>query len=258
MTIHFLNALEVCPQPINDLTFKPTIYTADGAEQRRAVVDLHCVNEKGEAIFIEMQRARQTYYKDRSLFYAASAIKEQAVVGEHWNYKLKPAYSVSLMNFKLQSFKNDKMIHRVRLVDDQDCEVFYNKLAMLYVELAKFGKTVEELSDDCDIWLFCIKYMHTLKERPAALQFGIFKELFNVAEIAKMNKEERLIYEETMKHKWDMNGVMHYYTNEGKQEGKQERSIEMAQIMLQNNEPIDKVLLYTGLSEAAVKQLKQQ
>ncbi len=254
MTIHFLNALQICPQPVANLTFKPNTYVGDSADERQAVVDLHTVNEHGDAIYIEMQCARQTYYKDRSLYYLSASVKDQAVVGEHWDYRLKPVYSVSLLDFKFKDAPSDKLLHRIKLMDEQTCKVFYSKLTMLYVELPKFTKTIEELTTDLDVWLFCIQHMHEFTERPPSLQYGIFAQLFDVAEIAKMTREERDHYHEGLKHKWDMNGVKDYYTTEGRQEGK----IEIARVMLQNNEPLEKVLMYTGLSEAVIEGLKKK
>jgi len=42
----------------------------------------------------------------------------------------------------------------------------------------------------------------------------------------------------------------------GKQEGRQERNYEFAEMMLKNEEPIEKILLYTGVSKEVLDQLR--
>lgn len=43
---------------------------------------------------------------------------------------------------------------------------------------------------------------------------------------------------------------------DGYEKGKKERNIEIAKIMLKNNEPISKIMEYTGLSEEEIEKLK--
>jgi len=45
---------------------------------------------------------------------------------------------------------------------------------------------------------------------------------------------------------------------EGKAEGKEEKAIEMALLMLKHNEPIEKIILYTGLTRKAIEEINQE
>ena len=56
-------------------------------DTRKAVFDIFCENEKGEKFIVEMQKARQNFFKDRALFYSSSAIMQQGQAD--WNYELK-------------------------------------------------------------------------------------------------------------------------------------------------------------------------
>ena len=92
-------------------------------------------------------------------------------------------------------------------MDKHTKDVFYDKLTYVYLEMPKFRKTEAELDTLFDKWLYAIKNMATLIERPAALQEAIFQRLFEQAEIAKFNKNELYDYRESQKEYWDWNAV---------------------------------------------------
>ena len=86
--------------------------------------------------------------------------------------------------------------------------MFYDKLVYVYLEMPKFTKTESELVTLFDKWLFAIRHLATLFERPATLQEKVFQRLFEVAEIAKFNRQERLGYEESLKIYRDWYSIM--------------------------------------------------
>jgi hypothetical protein len=55
--------------------------------ERKAVFDLYCTNERGEKIIVEIQRVKQEFFKDRSVYYSSFAIQEQAAKGKDWKYR---------------------------------------------------------------------------------------------------------------------------------------------------------------------------
>ena len=78
-------------------------------------------------------------------------------------------------------------------------EVFYGKLIFVYLEMPKFNKQENELVTMFDKWLFVLRNLATLLERPAALQERVFTRLFEAAEIAKFTKRELCEYEDSLK-----------------------------------------------------------
>jgi hypothetical protein len=65
--------------------------------------------------------------------------------------------------------------------------------------MPKFNKTEDQLENMFDKWLFVLRNLSRLLERPAALQERVFEKLFRQAEIAKFTPEERQDYEESVK-----------------------------------------------------------
>jgi predicted transposase/invertase (TIGR01784 family) len=179
---------------------------------RNAVYDIYCETDEGEKFIVEMQRAYQEFFKDRSVYYSTFPIQEQAKKGTEWDFELHGVYMVGILNFEFRdddgSIKQFPYMYHVQLSDTETGKVFYDKLTYVYLELPKFSKTEDELVTLLDKWMFVFKHLASLDERPKALQERVFKRLFRIAEIEQLTKAEQLAYRESQKHYWDyMNTV---------------------------------------------------
>ena len=168
-----------------------------------------------------MQKAKHNYFKDRSIYYASFPIQDQAEKGD-WNYKLAPVYTIGILDFVFDEDKNDDTLLHIVELKDQNCKVFYEKLKFIYLELPKFKKTIDQLNDHFDKWLFLLKHLPDLEEPPLPLQENVFMQLFEVARITNFSPSEREAYENSLKYYRDMNGVIETAREEGKVQGIQE------------------------------------
>lgn len=80
--LDFLNTLLPEVQTIIDLQYLNSERIGNSALERKAIYDLYCENDKGEKFIVELQRASQDFFKERSIFYAARAVDQQAEKGE--------------------------------------------------------------------------------------------------------------------------------------------------------------------------------
>ncbi|MDY6939413.1 MAG: Rpn family recombination-promoting nuclease/putative transposase [Cyanobacteriota bacterium] len=224
LLIDFLNTLLPEHHRIRDVIYKRNESLGNTTLDRKAIFDIYCEGETGEKFIVEIQKAKQNFFKDRSVYYATFPIQEQAVKGD-WDYQLKAVYTIGVLDFVFDDHKNeDTLIHTVQL-KNQHCEVFYEKLKFVYIELPKFTKTLEELETHLDKWLFLLKHLPDLRDRPEPLQESIFSQLFEVAEIANFSPPERDSYENSLKYYRDLNNVVNTSRKEGWIEGRQaERS----------------------------------
>ena len=250
LLISFINSLLHGREVVKDLTYLNTEHLGTSEADRRAVFDVYCENEKGEKILVEMQRGIQQYFKDRSLYYATFPIREQGQKGE-WDYRLKSVYIIGILNFTFDKDNDDYYHHEVQLLDNQTKEVFYDKLTFIYLEMPKFNKTEDELNGMFEKWLFVLRNLSCLMERPKALQERVFTKLFEAAEIAKFTKTEYDNYEESLKVYRDWKNMI---VTEKKISREEERK-EIAKEMKADNEPIAKIMKYTKLSEEEINQL---
>lgn len=269
--IGFLNALFNGEQVIQDVTYLNTEHLGSREADRRAVFDVYCENEKGEKILIEMQKGEQQFFKDRSIYYSTFPIREQAIRGEVWNYELKAVYVIGVLNFTFNDADPSRFHHEVKLMETTTHEVFYDKLNFVYLEMPKFHKTEQELETLFDKWMFVLKNLARLMERPAALQERVFNRLFEAAEIAKFSPEKLYAYEESLKVYRDWNNVIDTAIQkgeaigeakgreEGRAEGRAEGELIKAKAIALNLKnaglSITKIATATGLSTDEISSL---
>ena len=228
LLISFLNALLKREHIIKDIKYLPTEHLGVYAN-RRAIFDVYCEDEEGGKFIVEMQNVSQQYYKDRSVFYSTFPIQEQAKVGEDWDFNLKDVYTVGILNFEFRDdeYSRDCYHHEVKLMDTQTKKVFYDKLTYIYIEMPKFNKTEDELETMFDKWLFVLRNLSRLFERPKALQEKVFKKLFEQAEIARFTPEERRVYEDSVKVYRDINNAINSAKAESWAEGRAEGMVRL-------------------------------
>jgi len=219
-TLALVNELLHGQERIKSLTLIPSEQLGDTKEDRRAVFDVYAENERGEKIIIEMQKADQQYFKDRSVFYSSFPIRSQGEKGQ-WRFGLKAVYTIGILDFVFDEDKDDENYfhHEVKLMDVNTKEIFYDKLTYIYLEMPKFQKTEAELKTLSDKWLYALKNLPRLMERPAALQERIFKKFFDVAQTANLSKEEYAKYFESEKVYYDLDGAFRTASNKGYDRG---------------------------------------
>lgn len=250
LLIDFLNQILPEKHNIEDLNYSRNEQMELNELDRKAIFDLYCVGESGERFIVEIQKAKQNYFKDRSIYYSSFPILEQAQKGD-WDYKLDPVYTVGILDFIFDDHRSDEeYLHLIEL-KNQNCEIFYDKLKFIYIELPKFKKREEELETQFDKWLYVFRYLSQLQDRPQKLQDKIFEKLFEAAEIAKFTPEERDAYEESLKYYRDIKNVVDTSMEEGVEKGLKT----VAKKMKKEGEPIEKIIRYTGLTKKQIEEI---
>jgi len=263
LLLDFLNAvLHDEEGNITSLEFSNNEHLGKMEIDRKVVFDIYCTNEHGEKFIVEMQKARQIHYKDRSLFYATFPIQEQATTG-NWDFKLKAVYSISILDFLLDEKDNaEKYFHKIKLVDTETCQIFSDKLTFVYLEMPKFKKEPDELLNKFEKWLFLLKHLPRLENLPVKMQEKIFKKVMNVAELSKLNREERAAYEHSLKNYRDLQNVKDTYFQEGKLEGilegEKKGKVEAALNARKQCLPMDVIVAITQLNEEELKKIFEE
>ena len=257
LLINFLNSLFDGEEVIKDVKYLNSENVGDVYTERKAIFDVYCENENGEKFIVEMQNAYQTYFKDRSLFYSTFPIREQAPKGSDWNFCLKKVYVVALLNYKMsdEAFDSSDTIHTIALMDTKTNKVFNTKLMFKYVEVGRFDKTDEELTSLSDKWMYVLKNLSRLDNRPAALREKIFSKLFAAASVARFTPTELREYEDSLKAYRDIKNSLDTAKEEGREEGREQRNIEIAKKLLAAGMDIDIIINMTDLSKDEIEKL---
>ena len=257
LLLSFLNSCFEGEEHFLDITYLNSEHLGANATDRRAVFDVYCETEKGEKILIEMQNGEQQFFKDRSIFYSTFPIREQAKQGKAWDYELNRVFTICFLNF---TFNDDKAFnHTVKLVDMTTGKVFYDKLSYLYLEMPKYNTPLTENSSLYDKWLYAIKHLGDLDERPAEMKEAIFNRLFEQAEIAKYSPQDRQDYEESLKNFRDWYSCLVTAERKGRKEGREEGRKEEKRSIARNLKAsgaltISQIAQATQLTEAEVEE----
>ena len=284
LLICFLNSLFNGKQVVKDVMYLNSEHIGDVYTDRKAIFDVYCEGENGEKFIVEMQNAYQTYFKDRSLFYSTFPIREQAPKGSEWDFNLNNVYTVALLNFDMKddAFEKEQIRHHVQLCDTATHKVFYDKLEFIYVEIAKFDKSLEELETLYDKWLYVLKNLSKLDNRPKELRDRVFDRLFEESEIAKFTPLELREYEDSKKAYRDIKNSIDTAKREGIEEGMEkgikkgikqgmekgikqgieigqkkehERLLNTARALFASGMSLEQVKQFTGLNDEEINQI---
>lgn len=253
LLLDFLNALLPQQNKIIDLSFKNTEQLGQTEADRKAVYDIYCENENGEKFIVELQKAKQNYFKERTIYYSTFPIREQAEKGE-WNYNLKAVYCVGILDFTFNDYENEpeksEVVHTIKL-KNQNGNTFYDKLTYIYLEMPNFEQTEAELETRLDKWLYFIRHLEDFQTIPTIFKDEVFTKAFEKAELAKFDQAELESYENSLKSYRDLKGVIDTAFDDGKIEGK----IEVAKSAKQMGLSTDDIIKLTGLSKSEIDKL---
>jgi predicted transposase/invertase (TIGR01784 family) len=249
LLIDFLNALLSQSDKIVDLSFKNNEQLGQTDLDRKAIYDIYCENEKGEKFIVELQKAKQNYFKERTIYYSTFPIREQAEKGE-WNYNLKAVYCIGILDFTFDDYETEpeksEVVHTIKL-KNQNGQTFYDKLTFIYLEMPNFKQKEAELETRLDKWLYFIKHLEDFQTIPTIIADEVFNQAFEKAELAKFGQAELMSYENSLKTYRDLKGVIDTAFDEGK--------IEMIKAFKKAGASIETIIQATGLTKEEIEKL---
>lgn len=253
LLLDFLNALLPISGKIVELTFKNNEQLGQTDLDRKAIYDIYCENEKGEKFIVELQKAKQNYFKERAIFYSTFPIREQAEKGE-WNYNLKAVYCIGILDFTFDDYETEpektEVVHTIKL-KNQNGKIFYDKLTFIYLEMPNFKRKETELETRLDKWLYFIKNLEDFQTIPTIIADEVFNQAFEKAELAKFGQKDLYDYEMNLKIYRDYKNTVNTAFDEGKLEGK----LETAKSFKKVGVPIETIIEATGLTKEVIERL---
>ena len=258
LLLDFLNALLPLEHHVIDLTFKNSEQLGQTEADRKAIYDIYCDTDKGEKFIVELQKAKQNYFKERTIYYSTFPIKEQAEKGE-WNYNLKAVYCIGILDFTFDDYESEpeksEVVHTIKLKNKHG-KTFYDKLTYIYLEMPNFNLKEDNLVTRLDQWLYFIKHLEDFQSIPTIFKDEVFTQAFEKAEIARFGQVDIESYEMNLKIYRDYKNTVDTAFDEGKMEGKLEGKLEgkmeekhdVARKMKAKGLSINDIVDLTGLS----------
>jgi predicted transposase/invertase (TIGR01784 family) len=260
LLINFLNELFSGKKIITDLVYNNNEHSGPISDSRKMIYDLTCTGQDGEQFIIEVQRIRQKFFKDRSVYYTSRLIHDQEPKGKkEWNYLLKEVYFIGLMDSVLDDSDKNEYVHPVSLIYEKTGNQFYNKLGFIFIEVPKFKKSENELKTGIDKWLFILKNLSQMQKIPVILNTRIFTRLFNIAAVANLTKEDFMKYEKDLMASWDEYAIKETLIEEGMEKGI-EKGIEkiVRNLLLSGKLSVDQISDLAGVPHAYVERLERR
>jgi hypothetical protein len=232
LLIDFLNALLPQANKIIDLTFKNTEQLGQTEIDRKAIYDIYCENEVGEKFIVELQKAKQNYFKERTIYY------------------LKAVYCVGILDFTFDDYESEpeksEVVHTIQL-KNQNGKTFYDKLTYIYLEMPNFKQSEVSLKTRLDKWLYFIKHLEDFQTIPTIFADEVFTQAFEKAELAKFGQIELDIYENSLKTYRDLKGVIDTAFDEG--------ILSVARKLKEKGMDINFIIETTGLTKERIELL---
>lgn len=261
----FLNQLLPVAHQIESLFFSNVENQGDIVTDRKAIFDISCISKSGERFVVEMQKAKIKYFKDRSMFYTTFPIREQAERGD-WDFRLDPIYYVAILDFYYDEAQEKAKVRRDVQLKDQDCEVFFDKLNYVFLQMPAFEKTKDQLETHYDKWLYFLKHLENLEDIPEILKEPVFVKAFKIAEIANFSQVEYNSYQKSLLTYRDMVNVMKTKYEQGVEEGIEkgiEQGIDLgiekiAFRCLKQGKSLEEICSITGLNRAQAASIRRR
>ncbi|MEQ9238576.1 Rpn family recombination-promoting nuclease/putative transposase [Coleofasciculus sp. E2-BRE-01] len=204
-----------------------------------------------KTVIIEMQVLNLEGFEKRILYNAAKAYSIQLQPGEDYTM-LSPVIALTITDFEMFEHLNQVisnfMLKEKRLLTDYPI----NDLELVFVELPKFSKSLEELETLTEQWIYFIKTARTLETIPETMaQVPEIRKAFEVANQANLTREELEALEQREIYIHDQRNAIRRALRQGKEETRREIAKQLLDVL--DEETISRK---TGLSLEEVRQFK--
>ncbi len=152
-------------------------------------VDVKAVLANGSQVIIEMQVLNVEGFEQRILYNAAKQYSSQLHQGEHYKM-LNPVIALTFTDFVLFKDNPDLVMSRFKLIEKQRLMEYSDDIELIFVELPKFTRTQDELTNIQQQWIYFIKNAGRLDVIPQSLDTPCIHQAFEMINEAGLSEAE--------------------------------------------------------------------
>ena len=199
----------------------------DYAGAKKTFLDLVCVGDTGYTFNVEVQREVDDCFFQRCVYYGCGLYHEELLEGDYYDV-LKPVYVIAFLgeNFRHENeslWDRDNIISRYRMIEERTGEFAPSTIFVIFAELERFTKTLEECATEQDKLFFWFKNSWKYKKLPEEFTEDVFiSDLANACLVAAFSKEKFNEYMSAMKNERDLQYRMKIHHDRGFAEGREE------------------------------------
>ena len=228
LLIQMLNCILPQEARISDiLSYHDREQTVDYAGAKKTFLDLVCVGDTGYTFNVEVQREVDDCFFQRCVYYGCGLYHEELLEGDYYDV-LKPVYVIAFLgeNFRHENeslWDRDNIISRYRMIEERTGEFAPSTIFVIFAELERFTKTLEECATEQDKLFFWFKNSWKYKQLPEEFTKDVFiSDLANACLVAAFSKEKFNEYMSAMKNERDLQYRMKIHHDRGFAEGREE------------------------------------
>jgi predicted transposase/invertase (TIGR01784 family) len=187
--ISFLNAIVYSnsKKSIKDLTITDPYNIPMIKGVKDTFVDVKAILNDNTQVIIEMQILNHKGFEKRVLYNAAKNYSIQLNKSEEYHL-LNPVIALTIVDFNMFE-DSSSVITRYKLLEKKSFIEYSGDIELIFIELPKFKKEIDELEDIKDEWIYFIKNAGSLEYIPKDLDNCIKLALENANE-ANLTKDE--------------------------------------------------------------------
>ena len=259
------------PEPLmgaSHLVVKPTELLGDMESEKRVVFDILAFIDEKARTLIEMQRAQNPLFVQRSIFYTCRLVSKSLKRGD--DYDIPTILTLCITDKTLPEFADlEGFFHTVQL-RRMDGKNISEKIILGYLDLSKFaalnpGQIKDmQFADRQEKWGYTLANVGRMELQDLSQEDEVFRSVFEDSMHQKLTKMEQEEYKKSVLEYEDVQEAVRYAHEQGLEEGlaegleqglekgREERTFQLARNMLAEGLNPAMVAKISGLTEAEV------
>ena len=265
------------PEPLegaSHIVVKSTELLGDIESEKRVVLDILAFIDEKKRTLVEMQRAQEPLFVQRSIFYTCRLVSKSLKRGD--KYDIPTILTLCITDKTLPEFADlDGFFHLVQLrrVDGKNIS---EKIILGYLDLSKFAALnpgqIKDMQfvDRQEKWGFTLANVGRMELQDLSQEDEVFRSVFEDSMHQKLTKMEKEEYKKSVLEYEDVQAAVRYAHQEGqkqgleqgleqgREEGREEEKRQLARNMLAKGLDPGFVAEISGLTEEELQNLTRE
>ena len=248
---------------VEDIEYAPTEHQGQMDENKEFRYDFMCRGTDGSFFIVEVQNSPEKFWFKRTVSYASRVYDRQNRRGGE--YDVPPVYLIGLMGIDVKhsdpSLWDGRYVSEYTFREKHTGELQDDTIFIIFAELRRFDKELQDCSDDLEKMLYVIKNGWRFQNQPKELQDEIFRRLLEACDIPRFSEVKRNKYDKDMYDERRRNGElaaareigmkegMEKGREEGREEGRDAKALEIAMALKAKGMSAAEIAAVVGLPE---------
>ena len=255
----------IIKRPVVDVVVRNNEIPPEDTQEKAERLDVNCYIDDNSQVDLEMQASRieedsdgqHRNLKGKSVYYLCDLHSSQPSKGVRRYDKLARTYQVTFCSYTVFPDR-EEYVNSFSMRHDEDNELLSDAICVVYVELSKLQEIMKKSVDDMtdlEKWAVFFRYANEPNHRKTVNEVIASKEVLQMAGNLLMSisqdERERAVFRSRRMYQTDQQSNIATAEDRGERRGR----IAIAQRMLSAGEPIEKITLFTGLTQQEVETL---